>query len=349
MTINPATPDGFAELTNKDEPDVASPFIPGTSIQYAWDSTSLSTMLECPQRYRYKIIEGWRSKSPNTAIALAFGILIHAGVEEFHRARARGADHALAVEAALKHVREKRNFDSEKTLYAQLPVADDIEEIRQAEDEDEGTNLRNSKVRTRYHLWRALVWYFEQYRDDPMRVVHLADGRPAVEYSFRVGVGKSLSDGTELLLAGHLDKLVEFNGQNFVSDVKTTKSISRQYFSMFDLSHQMTGYTLGGKLAFSQPVAGVVIDAMALQIGGVQFARSFTYRTESQLQEYIDLLAYVGEQAERFYEHDYYPLNTAACLFCEFKDVCRQPPQLRHGYLNHLFERREAWNPLRSR
>jgi len=180
-------------------------------------------------------------------------------------------------------------------------------------------------------------------------VVQLADGRPAVEYSFRVGVGRTLSDGTEILLAGHLDKLVSFNGQTFVSDVKTTKSISRQYFAMFDLSHQMTGYTLGGKLAFSQPVAGVVIDAIALQVGGVQFARAFTMRTESQLQEYIDLLSYVGSLAERFYFENYYPLNTAACMFCEFKEVCRQPPELRHGYLNYLFERKEAWNPLKSR
>jgi hypothetical protein len=340
------TPDEKASLS---EPEVQSPFIEGTNIQYAWDSTSLSVMLECPQRYKLKIIEGWRSTSPNTAIALAFGILVHTGVEEFHRAKANGHGHQDAVEYALQQVMTKRNFDSHVTLYAQLPTHEDIEEQKAEDDEDNGVSLRNSKVRTRYHLWRALVWYFEQYRNDPMPVVTLSDGRPAVEYSFRVGVGRTLSDGTELLLAGHLDKLVNFNGQNFVSDVKTTKSITRQYFAMFDLSHQMTGYTLGGKLAFTHPVAGVVIDALALQVGGVQFARAFTYRTESQLQEYIYLLSYVGEQAERFYEHDYYPLNTAACLFCEFKDVCRQPPQLRHGYLNHLFERKEAWNPLKSR
>lgn len=328
----------------------ASPFIAGTNIQFAWDSTSLSTMLECPQRYKLRIIEGWRSKSPDTAIALAFGILVHAGIEEFHRGRAQGLDYEASVHGALRHIMSKKNnSDDAEPLYASIPTQDDIEDQKAAEDEDDGVNLRNSKVRTRYHLWRALVWYFEQYRQDPMPVVILADGRPAVEYSFRVGVGRELSDGTELLLAGHLDKLVTFNGQNFVCDVKTTKSLSKYYFQGFDLSHQMTGYTLGGKLALPVPVAGVVIDAIALQVGGVSFGRAFTHRTESQLQEYINLLAYVGEQAERFYEHDYYPLNTSACIFCEFKSVCRQPPELRHGYLNHLFERKIAWNPLKSR
>lgn len=344
------TPDGFIEPTNKGEPDIEQPFIPGTNIQYAWDSVSLSTMLECPQRYRLRIIEGWRSKSPGYAIALGFGILVHTGVEEYHRAKARGLSYDEAVYHAMRQVMSKG--EGGVNFYALLPTHEQVAEIKEATDEDEGdtgTNLRNAKVRTRYHLWRALIWYFEQYRNDPMEVVTLADGAPAVEHSFRCGVGKSLSDGTEILLAGHLDKLVRFNGQVFVSDVKTTKSISRLYFAMFDLSHQMTGYALGGKLAFPEPVAGVAIDAIELQVGGVKFARGFTMRAESQLNEYRNLLGYVGSLAERFYYEDYYPLNTAACLFCEFKDVCRQPPELRHGYLNYLFEQKEAWNPLRSR
>lgn len=347
------TPDGFIEPVNKDEVHhenpVQSPFIPGTNIQFAWDSVSLSTLLECPQRYKLRIIEGWRSKAPGTAIALSFGILVHTGVEEYHRAKARGLNHQDAVHHSLKMVMQKSEHGV--TLYSRLPTHEDIEEQKgEAEDdEDEGGSLRNAKVRTRYHLWRALVWYFEQYRNDPVEVVQLAEGKPAVEYSFRVGVGKTLSDGTEILLAGHLDKLVRFNGSLFVSDVKTTKSISRYFFAAFDLSHQMTGYTLGGKLAFEEPVQGVMIDAIALQVGGAKFSRGFTNRTESQLKEYVDLLGYVGRMAEYYYHNNYYPLNTAACMFCEFKEVCRQPPELRHGYLNFLFKQDEAWNPLKSR
>lgn len=342
------------EVVNKEPIDgalVQSPFIPGTTIQFAWDSTSLSTALECPRRYQLRIIEGWRSKSPNTAIALAFGILVHTGVEEFYIGKSKGLSHDEAVIYALKKVMEKKNFDDEAgTLYEQLPVDEDIEQKKASQDDDDdGIDLRNSKIRTRYYLWRALVWYFEQYRNDPMEVLILPSGKPAVEYSFRVGVGRQLSDGTDLILAGHIDRLVTFNKQVFVSDVKTTKSISRQYFAGFDLSHQMTGYTLGGKIALSQPVSGVVIDAMALQVGGVQYARHFTNRTDSQLDEYIDLLAYVGAQAEMWAMSDYYPMNTSACLFCEFKSVCSQPPELRAGYLNYLFERKEAWNPLKSR
>jgi hypothetical protein len=343
------TPDGFMEPVTKDEPiEVQQPFIPGTFIQFAWDSTSLSTILECPRRYRYKIIEGWRSKAPGTAIALSFGILVHTGVEEYHRAKARGLNYNDAVSYAMQRVMQKTDGHT-VTLYSLLPTREEIDEAKGDDEDDNGSSSRNSKVRTRYNLWRALIWYFEQYRNDPMEVVQLADGKPAVEHSFRVGVGKALSDGTEILLAGHLDKLVRFNGSLLVTDVKTTKSISRTYFAMFDLSHQMTGYTLGGKLAFAEPVTGVCIDAIELQVGGVKFSRGFTYRSESQLNEYRDLLGYVGSLAERFYHEDYYPLNTAACMFCEFKDVCRQPPELRHGYLSHLFEQAEAWNPLKSR
>ena len=39
-----------------------SPFLPGTKIQYAWDSTSLGWLKTCPSLYFYHMIEGWRMK-----------------------------------------------------------------------------------------------------------------------------------------------------------------------------------------------------------------------------------------------------------------------------------------------
>lgn len=321
----------------------ASPFVPGTTIQYAWDSTSLTTMLACPQRYKYGIIDGWTPKSPGVAIALSFGILIHYGIEQFHRERSAGQEYDDAVERCLWHVMQKPE-------YQQLPVHDDIEAAKEEQEEDDdGVGLRNAKVRTRYHLIRALVWYFEQYRNDALKTVQLASGAPAVEYSFRVPVGRHLSDGTEILLSGHFDRLVTFNDEPYVKDTKTCKGISRQYQEDFKLSHQMTGYTLGGRIACEQPVKGVFIDAIALQIGGVKFARFPTYRSSNQLAEYIDLLQDVGEMAERYAMSGRYPKNDKACFFCEFRLVCSTDPALRMGKLNFFYERRPPWNPLANR
>ena len=41
---------------------VRSPFLPGTQIMYAWDSTALGLLKTCPRLYQYTIIEGWGSR-----------------------------------------------------------------------------------------------------------------------------------------------------------------------------------------------------------------------------------------------------------------------------------------------
>jgi hypothetical protein len=329
-----------------------SPFIPGTNIQYAWDSTCLTIAMACPYKYKLEIIDGWTPKNPDVAVALAFGSLLHYGVEHYHRQRAAGKNYDGAVIGSLRAVLNHRELHSDTPTIELLPTEEDITVLRHEEaddDESDGFDLRNSKVRTRYHLFRALVWYFEQYRNDALEVVILQSGAAAVEHSFRVPVGKALSDGTELLLAGHFDKLVRFNDELFVSDVKTTKSITRSYRSTFDLSHQMTGYTVGGKIGLHQPVKGVWIDAIQLQVGGVKFNRFTTQRTSSQLAEYIDLLKYTADLAESWALNNYYPQNTSNCMFCNKKDVCRQSPEFRQAYLKTYYRQQPAWNPLRSR
>jgi len=309
--------------------------------------------MACPQRYKYEILDGYEPRNPNVAIALAFGILLHAGIEAYHRARAAGLDFDSAVISALRAVIEKDDFRRPgEPLWNLLPVEADILEMKAADAEDpeaDGIDLRNSKIRTRYHLCRALVWYFDNYRQDALRVVSLSDGTAAVEHSFRVPIGEHLSDGTPLLLSGHYDKLVDFNDQLFITDVKSTKSITAQWKQGWDLSHQMTGYTLGGKIGLERPVQGVFIDAVCLQVGGVQFGRFVTARSESQLREYVRLLKYTADQAEMWFTTGYYPQNTAACMFCQFKEVCRQPPEFRAGTLRTHFKQAVAWNPLAIR
>lgn len=338
-------------------PDFASPFIEGTKIQYAWDSTSLTKAMECPYRYKLEIIDGWVSKAPDTAVALVFGILLHYGVEQYHRGRALGMAFDEAVSHALRKVAAYRDPRSEVagTALEQLPTDADIGVLKQEDDDDEesdGFDLRNSKVRTRYHLFRALVWYFDHYRQDAMQVVVLDNGEAAVEHTIRVPTGEALADGTQIVWSGHLDHLVRFNGQLFVKDLKTTKSITRTYKKGFDISHQMSGYTLAGKVAFSEPVAGAFIDAVQLQVGGVKFNRFPTYRSESQLREFVATQKYYADQAEMWYMQDFYPQNTSACFMCPLKDVCAHPPEFRQAYLSTYykqqpFERR--WNPLAIR
>jgi hypothetical protein len=335
--------DTFLPAADTGQPD--SQFLPGTSVQYAWDSVSLTSILACPRRYKYQIVDGLVSRSPNFAIALVFGILLHKGLEFYELAKADGADHDAAL-----HTMVSRVLALPAT--ATLPTDEDVEEMKEeakaAADEDDGITLRNSKVRTRYYLIRALVWYVEHYKDDPLQTLCLPSGKPAVEVSFRLPI-EMPEFNHPLLLCGHIDRVVDYNGSLYVTDYKSTKSISRQFFASYLLSHQLTGYTIAGSSLFEQPVRGAIVDGIALQVGGVKLGRAPSQRTPGQVGEYFQTLALAQRLAHSFAETGYYPMNTASCYFCEFKEICAQPPEYRDKYLNLHFERRRGWNPLENR
>jgi PD-(D/E)XK nuclease superfamily len=319
---------------------VDSQFIPDTHIQFAWDSVSLTSILSCPRRYQYQIVHGYISNNPSYAIALVFGILMHKGLEIYEKYRAELLPHDKAQFNMIRDI-------CSLPATASLPTDTDIDTTETSEDDD-GITARNTKIRTRYYLIRALVGYTETYRDDPCVTLLLPSGAPAVEYSFRVPLDISIA-GTDAILCGHIDRIVEFNGYNYVTDYKSTKAISRQFFSAFDLSHQMTGYNIAGKIVLDKPISGVMIDAIALQVGGNKFARHFTKRTAGQEAEYLRTVRFAIDAAVKYYEDDYYPMNTSACFFCDFKDICRQPPEFRERYIKQSFTKKTGWNPLENR
>src|SRR5216684_4308998 len=77
----------------------ASPFLPGTQIQYAWDSTSLNYLKTCPRLYYYQMIEGWVPK--DESVHLRFGQEYHTAIENYDKALAQGMSFDDAVDVAV--------------------------------------------------------------------------------------------------------------------------------------------------------------------------------------------------------------------------------------------------------
>jgi hypothetical protein len=322
---------------------VDSQFVEGTNVQYAWDSVSLTNILACPRRYQYSIILGLHPRNPGYAIALVFGILFHKGLEVYHKARAGGEDHTGGIFTAVRYLLDD---PATATLPTDEVISDKAEGF--SIDDDDGVDLRNSKIRTRYYLFRAVIWYLDHYENDPAETLILPSGTPAVELSFRIPLPIDVL-GNEMLLCGHLDRGVIFNNQVVPSDYKTTKSLTSQWALMFELSHQMTGYTVGSTVLFGKPTYGCMIDGVALQVGQLKFRRHFTKRTQGQVDEYFELLSYVRDKAIMHAETGRYPMNTASCYFCDYKDVCSQPPEYRARYIKQHYFAKPGWNPLENR
>lgn len=324
-----------------------SPFLPGTKIQFAWDSTSLGNFKTCPRLYQYIMLDGWAPKDDN--VHLYFG-------QEFH--------HALEQ---YQHIKSTFRCSHDDKVHV---VVKDLLERTYGWEVDPDTKA--GKYKNRYSLIEAVINYLDHYEKDPAETYILQSGKAAVELSFRFeldwgpsGLQVHIEDGVErlgktlqpYLLCGHLDRVVTYADQLMVMDHKTTTTtLSSYYFNQYQPNNQMTLYTLASKVVLDSPVKGVVIDGVQLLLEDTtKFERGFTYRTEDQLQEWLGDLRILLTFAEQCATMDYWPMNDTACdKFggCKFRDVCSKSPAVRERFLKADFVQlplEERWNPLKPR
>lgn len=307
-------------------------------LQFAWDSTSIKLAEECLRKYQYQMIEGWRTLQES--VHLRFGSHYATALEHFYKHRANGSsfDEALLEiirEAMIETWDHERDAEGNRIPETGTPYAPPVDAIGSA------------RVKTRENLIRTIVWYFEQFRDDSAEIVLLADGKPAVEYSFALPVEN------DIVFSGHIDRLVTYAGNIMVMDQKTTGStISSRYFDGFKPDVQMSMYTFAGKAIYQMPVKGVIIDAAQIAVGFTRFERGLTFRTDSELSEWYDTTMYTIENARSATALGYFPMNRTSCdKFggCPFRPVCSRAPEVREQFLNGFFVRGDRWDPLRAR
>lgn len=316
--------------------------VPG--LQIAWDSTSLMSLKTCPRKYQYEIVEGWTSRHTN--VHLAFGIWMHEGKEKYDRGRANGMGHDAAVESVVDYIL-RATWDSERGR----PWCSD----------DPNKN--------RLTLVRSLVWYFEEYRDDPIETIVFADGKPAVELSFsfetdfytegtdmREELGDNLYDNRvdreRYVLCGHIDRLGRFQDRPVPCDIKTSKhGVDERFFSGFTPGNQFSLYLLATQVFYRMPARGLICDAMQVAVTFTRFARQEIARSAEQLAEWYSDFGQWVRTAERYARAGHWPQNESACGNfggCPFRRVCSHGPSVRDQWLRADFIRR-LWDPLRTR
>lgn len=322
---------------------VLSPFLPGTKVQFAWDSTSLGYLKTCPRLYQYVMIDGWAS--PGEKVHLRFGQEIHTAFQHYDIDRANGFNHEEAlrrtVQLTLVNTWAREEIDGYEGPWT-------VDETQKA-----------GHYKNRRSLIRVIIDYLDQFQADPAETYILADGRPAVELSFRFALEfgpASESIDQPYLLCGHLDRVTNFMGNLYVMDYKTTMTTpGSYYFDQYAPHNQMTLYSLAGKVLLNTAVKGVTINAIQIMIGGTRVVRGMTYRTPDQLDEWLVDLQFWLRLAESYAAANYWPMNDTACdKFggCQFRGVCSKSPQVREKFLKTDFKKfpeEERWNPLKPR
>src|SRR5262249_791730 len=266
---------------------MTSPFLENSKVQYAWDSTSLGWLKECPRKYYYSMIEGWRPK--HETVNLRFGQLYHGALELYDKAVAEGKDHDEAqIDAALFCLTETWNGGPWET---------------------------DHNTKTPETLVPSIIWYLEQFgAKDPAQTIRLANGRPAVELSFKLELDFGPLGHVPYILCGHLDRVVSYAEGTYVMDRKTSSStLTSSYFDQYDPDNQMSLYTLASKVIYATPVKGVIIDAAQVAVGFTRFSRGFTHRSDSQLDEWLgDTRDWLGLQ-EHYAKTNRWPMNDKSC------------------------------------
>jgi hypothetical protein len=307
-----------------------TPFVPGTSYQWAWDSTSLGWLKECPRKYQYHMIEGYVGRGER--VHLEYGILYHEALGTYEECKFLGMSHDIAVRKVVQDVLVW-TWRDDKPWRSSVDLSTDDK----------------ASLKSRENLVRTVVWYLDKFKDDPAKIkMHSVTGRPMIELHFTFELGSDLQ-GHPYTLCGYLDRVVEFQGESFVMDHKTTTStLGSYYFEQYDPDNQMSLYTVASQIAFKTPVRGVIIDAAQIAVGFSRFVRSFVFKTPDQIDEWMHDLQHWLDQAERFAEANYWPMNDKSCHKfggCPFRDICSKSPSVRDKFLDTAFER-HPWNPL---
>jgi hypothetical protein len=328
-------------------------------VQFAWDSTSIKLSETCLRKYQYRMLIGWQPQ--RKSVHLLFGGWYASALESYYKYVADGMTPEDAeIEVVHEALTETWEFPAceacDGTGVMNTPAA--LDDTAQGPCDTCGGNgqateggapwASDHNTKTRENLIRTIVWYLDQFgEDDSCTTVTLANGKPAVEHSFRL----EADDG--IILSGHLDRLVEYGGKPYIQDQKTTGStITSRYFDGYNPDTQMSLYTFAGKAIFGLPVKGIMIDAVQIAVGFSRFERGFSFRDDGQLNEWYDNAMYHIEAARRATREDFFPMNPSSCSNfggCEFRHICSKAPGIRENFLKGDFVIGKRWDPLEVR
>lgn len=319
-------------------------------MQFAWNSSSITVASECLYKYKLQVIDGWAN--PRPSVHLIFGGHYATALEHYHKHVALGD---TWEEALCKVVHEalinswvpehecprcqgKGTYESSSEPYP-LSCLNCNDGVVPGKPQDFDHNMK-----TRENLIRSIVWYVDQFHNEPMKVLLDREGNPLVEHT---GVF-DVDDG--ILFTCHLDSVVDYAGAPYIRDQKTTgTTITPRYFDGYKPDIQMSMYTFMGKALFNIPVNGVIIDAAQIAVGFTRFERGFTFRTDSELSEWYDSSMATIEAARRATRENYFPRNTTSCGNyggCPFRGACSRSPEVREQFLKADFVKGLRLDPL---
>jgi hypothetical protein len=122
-------------------------------------------------------------------------------------------------------------------------------EIAQSVFEQKFKDREGEELRTVANGKKMLEVYARKYKDEPFKVL----GKPEAGFVFPIG---------DILFGGRIDLPIEWDGQAWIMEHKTTTRLSSTYFDQFELDKQPTGYIIAAEECMGRKIQGCLINVM---------------------------------------------------------------------------------------
>jgi len=315
------------------------------------DNSSLETFTTCPRSAEYLVCRKRRSSADR--VALRFGGIIHSALEVRYRA-------ATTLLAQSEQVQDCMLAKAQEGFTSWLV---------------ESPGVLDDDFRTFSCAAELIRLYGLQYPFEDFELVKLPDDRPFVEVPFAVPLGEidlhgpilvAHPDGTtevrsipsiKLVWTGRIDLAYHHNSRLYVLDHKTTSILGPSYFTSFEDSHQLIGYTWAARHLLGETPHGFVVNAIAVRRPtktgkAFEFIRQPIAVAQWQLDEWVNDTLRIVAQFIQYAQEGYFPKHRAWCVGkfgpCPYRSVCTLPPSQRDIMLSSGEFQDATWSPLNA-
>ena len=270
------------------------------------DNFSFSGHQGCPLWYKTRIKEGWTTRFKSAA--LGFGGTLHEGLATWYKTR----DPDAVIASIESH-------------WTDGPV-DDFRDLMKCK--------------------KVMLEYMNHYVHEPFSIipgmVEVATALPTGMYlplCLKCMMDNRIQDGWNqwtdtcdncgepleaIEYGGIFDTLVDFNGQVYILEHKTTTQMGSTFFNQFKPNNQVTGYVWLAK-ELSGRCDGALINAIGLyKASPTRFERHISTRSEFELDEWKQDLWTEACNIQQHEVFGHFPMRTKACTLygaCEFYSV----------------------------
>ncbi len=285
-----------------------------------FDSSMIATLKTCPQLFKKVYIDQYKTKGDNV--------------------------HLLAGGSFAKGVEVARRSFYEEGLSSDDSIASGLEALLKAYGDYQ---CPPDSAKSAERMAGALEFYFEHYplNHDAAYPVILPGGKRGIEFGFvePLGIDHPIT-GQPILYSGRMDAILNYAGDTFVFDEKTTGALGSSWGRKWDLRSQFTGYVWGCRQAGIH-TAGVVVRGVSILKTKYDTAEAISYRPEWEVNRwYGELLEWISD-AMRWWKSGRfrYTLDDACQSYggCGFSSVCKSENE--GPWLDTYFERRH-WDPV---